>query len=395
MADLPAFEREPYLTRLDAVVLRVGLEGARPYAVLDDSILFPEGGGQPADHGFLGEVAVLDVAKRDGEVRHYLAAPVPLGPVPVRLDWRRRFDHMQQHTGQHLLTAIAQDAFGWATTAFHLGEEVADIELATPLISPGELERLEEAVAAEIRAARPVSARRVSLEDYQALKVRSRGLPEGFQGEVRLVAIAGLDLNTCGGTHLAGTAELESLKLLGTEAIRGGTRLFFAAGGRARRRFGAHERRNAQLRTLLGAPDEGLAEALQTRLEQLRGLERRVRALEEELAEGAGAALAAAAEAFVERHFEGRDAGFLQKVGRTLAAAAPAKLALLTASLDGAAFFLLLAGDEAAVDVPALGRELAGLLQAKGGGSGRMFQGKAGSLAGRNEAVARGRAALA
>jgi Ser-tRNA(Ala) deacylase AlaX len=389
MSELPAFERDPYLTQLETRVLQTGEEGGRPYAVLADTILYPEGGGQPPDHGFLGAVAVLDVQKRAGEVRHYLAAPAALGPVAVRLEWPRRFDHMQQHTGQHLLTALAQELNGWATTAFHLGEAVADIELDVPRVRPDQLRQLEEAVAAEIRRGRAVTCRRVAPEQLPGLPVRSRGLPEGFQGDVRLVEIQGLDLNTCGGTHLGSTAELECLCLLGTEPVRGGTRIYYVAGRRARERMAAHEQRNAALRSLLGAADAALADAVAARLEQHRELEKRVRQLEDEVAGMQMAALAARPEPVVEQHFEGKDAGFLQRAARQLVAMAPAKTVFLTATQDGRSFFLLASGDASPLDTAVLGRDVAGLLEARGGGSGRLFQGKAASLEGRAQALAR------
>ena len=208
-AGLPAYEREPYRTTLDASILGVGDDAGRAYAVLDDTILFPEGGGQPPDHGLVNEVSVLDVQKVEGEIRHYLAAPVTPGAARVLLDWERRFDHMQQHTGQHLLSALAQDRFGWLTTAFHLGPEVSDVELDARGLSAAGLTALEDAVAAEIRAAHPVRPRRVTFEEFRALPVRTRGLPEDHAGDVRLVEIEGVDLNTCGGTHLSNTAEIE------------------------------------------------------------------------------------------------------------------------------------------------------------------------------------------
>src|SRR5512147_1778156 len=179
---LPAYEREPYATRLDTVVLRVGEDEGRPYAVLEDTLLYPEGGGQPADRGRLGAIAVLDVQTRAGEARHFLERPTTPGPASLSLDWERRFDHMQQHTGQHLLTALAQDRFGWPTTAFHLGERHSDVELAVPSLTADELMRLEEVAAAEIRAARPVTTRRVSAEEFSRQQVRTRGLPEGHSG---------------------------------------------------------------------------------------------------------------------------------------------------------------------------------------------------------------------
>jgi len=159
--------------------------------------------------------------------------------------------------------------------------------------------------------------------------------------------------------------------------------------GRVRARMAAHEQRNAQLRTLLGAPDASLASAVAARLEQHRDLEKRIRLLEDELAEGVATALASRPEPVVDQHFEGKAAGFLQRTARLLVAKAPAKTAFFTASLDGQHFFLLASGDASPLDTAALGKEIAGLLSAKGGGSGRLFQGKAGSLEARPQPVAR------
>ena len=382
-----AYERSPYLTELATRVVRTGSDGERPWAVLEDTVLYPEGGGQPSDRGWIGEVEVVDVQAVGEEVRHTVAAPVAEGPVVVRLEWERRLDHMQQHTGQHLLTAVAADRFGWETRAFHLGPATCDVELGVASIPPAEAERLEEAVAAEIRAARSVTTRRVAPAAMEALGVRTRGLPEGHTGEVRLVEIAGVDLNTCGGTHLASTGQIEALKLLGTEKLRGGTRLFFVAGGRVRRRLGAHEERNARLRALLGAPDGGLAEAVEAKLAQLVEAQRALRAAEEEVADAKADGLAAAGVAVAEAHFDGRDAAFLSRVGKRFSSLPAAGVALLTASKEGAEAFLLAGGGAATVDVKALGAAVAEALGGRGGGSGKLFQGKA-SLARRADALA-------
>ena len=388
MTSFPAYERDPYASSLETRILRVGEEKGRPFAILEDTVFYPEGGGQPCDLGTVNGTTVVDVQKREGEVRHYLDTALPEGPASLWLDWTRRFDHMQQHTGQHLLTAVAQDRFQWATTAFHLGPAVCDIELDASSISPAELERLEESVAAEVRARREVSARWVSVETYGQEALRSRGLPEGHAGDIRLVQIEGVDLNTCGGTHLRHTGEIEALKLLGTESIRGGTRLFYVAGGRIRRRLGAHEQRNATLRTLLGAPDEDLIPALQIKLDQLLILERRSRKLEEELVDYQAAAMGVRPETLVEAHLEGRDMTYLQKLARGILAADPAKAVFLTAETGGQGIFLLSAGEASTLDVPTAGKAVAALLGAKGGGAGKSFQGKAPSLLARKQAVA-------
>ncbi|MFI5166877.1 MAG: alanyl-tRNA editing protein [Thermoanaerobaculales bacterium] len=384
-----SYESDPYLRELTTEVRETGVEGDRPFAVLADTILYPEGGGQPADHGFIGEIAVLDVQRRETVIRHYLERPVKPGPASLRVDWHRRFDHMQQHTAQHLLSAVADDRFNWPTTAFHLGAELCDIELAVADLPGGELELLEEAVAAEIRAARPVTSRRVPPDHLARLAVRTRGLPAGLVGDVRLVEIEGVDLNTCGGTHVRSTAEIEALKLLGAEPMRGGSRLHFVAGGRLRRRLAAHEARNATMRALLGAPDHELAAVAQAKLGQLQATERRLRATEEELAGALAELLAARPGAIAEAHFDGRDAGFLQRLARQLVASAPDKAVLLTASSGEQGLFVLAASEALAIDVQALGREIAALLEGRGGGSGRLFQGKAGLLAARPQALAR------
>jgi len=387
MMPIPAYEREPFLRSIVTDVVHAGEERSRPFVALADTILYPECGGQPADRGRIGGVPVEDVRTVDGEVRHYLAGAPPTGRVQVELDWVRRFDHMQQHTGQHLLTAVAEQRFGWHTTAFHLSEQLSDVELDTPKIAPDQLAQLEEEVAAEIRAARPVTARRVGPEEYSTLPVRTRGLPEGFTGDIRLVEIAGIDLNTCGGTHVRSTAEIEGLKLLGTEAMRGGTRLFYVAGARLRRVLGAHHERSAKLRQLVGTSDEELPSGVSAKLDQLKDAQRTVKALEEELAAAAGRALAMAAEDVVSAHWPERDLAFLQRVARELVRLAPERVALLTAGDEGQGAFVLCVGERATMELATAGRGVAEILGGRGGGSGRIFQGKA-PLSRRAEALA-------
>jgi Ser-tRNA(Ala) deacylase AlaX len=338
-----AFHRDCYLTELTAEVVATGEEDGNPFAVLADTLFYPEGGGQPADHGRLGGAEVLDVQRRGDEIRHYLSRPVAEGPVRLELDWSRRWDHMQQHTGQHVLTAVALRDFHWRTTAFHLGAEWSDIELDAPRLDRADLDRLEEAVAREIHAARPVTYRTAEVGDFERLGVRSRRLPEGFEGTVRLVDIEGLDLNTCGGTHCRSTAEIGLLCLLGTEPMRGGTRVFFVAGDRVRRRMAAHEDRNLTL----CAGDARLLDA----------------------------------------HWQDRDMAFLQRVGRTLAEAAPERRALLSSENEDGPIFLAVAGESSGLRLEEVGPQIAAVLGGRGGGRGTIFQGKAESLANRDEAL--------
>ena len=382
-----AYHRDSYLTELMTEIVAVGEENGSPYAILSDTVFYPEGGGQPADRGRLGDTEVLDVQRRGEEIRHYLSHPAAEGPVRLELDWPRRWDHMQQHTGQHLLTAVALRDFGWRTTAFHLGAEWSDIELDAPSLERADLDRLEAAVANEILAARPVSYRVAEVADFERLGVRSRLLPEGFEGAVRLVDIEGLDLNTCGGTHCRSTAEIGLLCLLGTEPMRGGTRVFFVVGDRVRRRMAAHEDRNLHLRSLLDTGDEKLSEVIALRLDREKELARSVRRLSEELADAAAATLCADSSPVLDAHWAERDMAFLQRVGRSIAEAAPDRRALLTSASEDGAIFLVVAGEGSGLNIGELGPQIAAVLGGRGGGRGTIFQGKAESLANRDRAL--------
>jgi alanyl-tRNA synthetase len=382
-----AYDRDCYLTELETEIIATGEEDDRPFAVLADTLFYPEGGGQPADHGRLGEAEVIDVQKRGDVIHHFLSKPVTEGPVRLELDWPRRWDHMQQHTGQHVLTAVALREYGWRTTAFHLGDDWSDIELDLPSLDRADLDRLELAVAKEIRAARTVSYRTAEVADFERFGVRSRLLPEGFEGPVRLVDIEGLDLNTCGGTHCRSTAEIALLCLLGSEPMRGGTRVFFVAGDRVRRRMAAHEDRNLRLRSLLDTGDEELPDVVTLRLKRERELARTVRLLTEELADLAARTLASDPSDVVHADWRDRDMTFLRRAARTLADAAPEKRALLTSESAGTSIFVVVAGESSGVRLDETGPRIAAALGGRGGGRGTIFQGKVESLEKRAEAL--------
>ena len=184
---IPAFEREPYLRELEVEVTGVGEDDAGLYAVLSDTVLYPEGGGQPADHGYRGAIRIIGVQRLDGEIRHYLENAAATGSATLTLDWKRRFDHMQQHTAQHLITAIAADEFGWETTSFHLGVRSSDIELDVGSIADPDLVSLEERAATVIHEARPVTSRRGGTAALATRDKQRPGLPPGHQGDRRVV----------------------------------------------------------------------------------------------------------------------------------------------------------------------------------------------------------------
>ena len=389
---IPAFERDSYVKNLEVEVSRVSDDDSGRYMLLSDTILYPEGGGQPADRGQLSGFRIVDVQRVDGELRHYLEqadGPAPaLGPATLALDWIRRFDHMQQHTAQHLITALAADELDWQTTSFHLGARSSDIELDVEATSAADLTSLEELVADAIYAAKEVTSRRAAVDDLADQTVRSLGLPEGHSGDVRLVEIAGIDCNTCGGTHVASTAEIGAIKLLGTERMRGGTRLYWVAGGRVRERLARHEARAASLREVFEASDDEVLQVAESKIGRLRQAERQVKRLRINLAEETARRLESSAALVVEAHFDDADAGFLQSIARRLAERDTSRAGLLTATSGSGSFFVLFCTAGYDVDLTAIGPQVAELLDGRGGGSANLFQGKAGSLERRREALA-------
>ena len=219
--------QDPYLKSFRARVLAVRDLDGKPAAILDRSAFYPEGGGQPGDRGTLGGAKVLDTQERLGEVLHVLDAPVQPGEIGAEIDWARRFDHMQQHHGQHLLSA-AFDKLEAPTVSFHLGERTCTIDLDVPL---GKVDaRKAEAMANEsIWRNLPVIARDFSGEERARLPLRK----EPVKGD-RVVLVEGVDASPCGGTHPARTGEVGCVVVLKAQRWgEGKARIEFVCGNRA------------------------------------------------------------------------------------------------------------------------------------------------------------------
>jgi alanyl-tRNA synthetase len=269
---------DSYLREFQARVIEAAEGGLRVY--LDRSAFYPSSGGQPFDTGRLGGAAVRDVIDEDGRIAHVLESPLQSGvAVTGAIDWTRRFDHMQQHTGQHLLSAVLQDLFGWPTVSFHLGAEVSMIDVRTAAAAPEQLERAEERCAEIVAQARPVL---VSFEESSAeLELRKASQREGT---LRILTIEGIDRSACGGTHVRSTAEIGPVLTRKIEKIRDTTRIEFVCGGRALRRARQDFRLLAGISRTLSAPMEGVPERIAGLIERNGSLEKTAQKLGVELA---------------------------------------------------------------------------------------------------------------
>src|SRR5260370_863728 len=192
--------QDPYLRAFRARLVESRELDGRPAALLERSAFYPEGGGQPGDRGVIGTARVVDTQERGGEVLHVLDQPLPPGEYDAQIDWTRRFDHMQQHHGQHLLSA-AFDRQGAPTVSFHLGERTCTIDLDAPL-GKLDLARAEALANESIWRNLPVVARDFTGEERARLPLRK----EPVKGD-RVGPGAGGDASPCGGTHPARTGE--------------------------------------------------------------------------------------------------------------------------------------------------------------------------------------------
>jgi alanyl-tRNA synthetase len=377
---------DSYLTHFTArVVERLTWDG-HPAVILDRTAFYPTSGGQPSDRGHLSGVPVLgaEVREPDGAVVHILAAPLPDDEVTGEIDWPRRFDHMQQHTGQHLLSAACEQLLDADTVSFHLGAEVSTIDLNAPRLSRQALEEVEDRVNGVIWEDRPVRAYFVRPEDVATLPLRR---PPQVEGPIRLVEVAGdeggrpFDLNPCGGTHVARTGEIGLLKVLRLDYRGQETRVEFVCGGRALRDY---RLKNGVLQNLAAMLTVGyweLPEAVGRLQEEAKAARREARTLRERLVEVEAARLAETAVSVgpmrvaraVEENWDPADLRALaQKV-----AAHPGTVALV-ASVGGEQVHLCVACAEGVpADATALLRAIAEPLGGKGGGQARFAQGSA------------------
>jgi len=227
--------------------------------VLDQTAFYPTSGGQPNDLGLLGDAAVLDVREEGEDVVHIVDREVADGEVSGCVNWPRRFDHMQQHTGQHLLSAMFQERFGLPTVSFHLGEEICTIDLRGAEPARDQLLGAQRAANQVIFEDRPVNVRYGTQEELAEIGVRKRVEREGI---LRAIEIEAADLQPCGGTHVPSTGQIGLILVRGCAKVRQDWRVEFVCGARAERVATEDYERERRLAGALGCAMEDLPEAV-------------------------------------------------------------------------------------------------------------------------------------
>jgi alanyl-tRNA synthetase len=277
------YYRDSYLTEFRARVVDASPDQHRVY--LDRTAFYPTSGGQPFDTGHLSGLPVIDVIDEGDRVAHVLSERLTQSEVDGSVDLSRRFDHMQQHTGQHLLSAVLLEMFDDATISFHLGAESSTIDVARAL-EPGELRQAERRANQIVFENRPVAIGfQHSSEDLGLRKPTER------EGEVRIVSIQGLDRGACGGTHVRATGEIGPILLRKLDRIRGCLRIEFLCGGRAVARARADFEALSQIARVFSAPLDDAPAMVEAQREKLQDADKTRRRLAVELAASRGRAL--------------------------------------------------------------------------------------------------------
>ena len=369
------YEADAYRREADAVILAAEPDGrGGGKLALDGTVFYPEGGGQPADHGTLtlpdgARLTVTDVHEQGGVIWHRVdALPDTAAPgtaVTGRIDWAWRFDKMQQHTGEHILSGILHQMFGAENVGFHIGSDAVRMDTSVPISAEG-LREAELAANRIIWQNVPVLITYPTREELARMTYRSK---KEIEGQVRIVTIPGADVCACCGTHTAATGAVGQIKILAAENYKGGVRLSIVCGERALLAAQAMRQRQADIGALLSAKPSETAHAVHRVYDEYTALKFAHFGLCSELFDALAAQVAPGADAI--RIVPGLDPDGLHRLAARLSEATTGLCAALTANEKGTGYCLAQAGG----DVRALTKALNTALNGRGGGKPGICQG--------------------
>jgi alanyl-tRNA synthetase len=370
---------DSYCTTFDATVTAAGELGGRPAVQLDRTFFYPTSGGQPNDTGKLDGVDVVDVLVQDDGLWHVLADSTTFQPgqnVTGKIDWPRRYDHMQQHSGQHLLSQVLYRLFGFETVSVHFGAAESTLDIDAALIEADQLVAAEQEANRLAYAALPITAYEVTQEALAAVPLRR---PPKVTGIVRIVEIAEFDYSACGGTHVHTTAEIAPIKIVRQERRRGQTRLTFLCGLRAVHDYAEKHRLLVAAAGVFSTDIAAVPALVQRSLDQTRELQRQVDTLTEQIVTYETRELLAEAAIdgnlrVVQKVYVDRSVDALKQAAALLRSQ-PQTLALLGAQSGGKLTLLFGRSDDLALHAGNLLRDTLKAFGGNGGGRPELAQG--------------------
>lgn len=362
------YYEDPYLKELKTKVLEKGRSGNYFFVVPEKNLFYPGGGGQPADSGYANGMRIIKIEKTEGKIYYFLEKEFFEEEICLSLDFKKRYSFMQNHTAQHLITAISDKNFNLKTISFHLGEGYGTIDLEGDYNNEI-LEKIENQANELIKKGLPLKFYFIKPEEIEKMEIRSRGLPENFEGLVRIVEIEGIDKNTCGGLHVKNLSEIQMVKITREEKIKEGVRIYFKAGDSLFEFLKEKLREEEKIKEILNCSPEEFLKVLKAWDEEKGNLRRNFKKIKESFLK------------FLEEEkefyfFGGADIEFLQKIGNFLSRKNKEKTFSLV-SEDGENFyFLIIEGEESKVKAEDIFKKIKENLNVRGGGKGKVFQGK-------------------
>ncbi len=274
------FYKDGYMQEFTASVISCE-EGKKGYElVLDKTAFFPEGGGQYGDQGYLDSVRVVDTKEKGGLVYHYTKEPLEVGKqVTGRLDWGLRFDRMQQHSGEHIISGLVHKRYGYNNVGFHLADEYCTMDFDGP-ISMEALKEIEEEANKVVFANLPIHILYPSKEELKDLEYRSK---IEIEGQVRIVEIPGVDICACCAPHTASTGEIGLIKLVRMDNYKGGERIYMLSGMRALKDYQTKEESVKAISAALCAKEDQVAYAVEKLKEEQASLKNELASLKQNL----------------------------------------------------------------------------------------------------------------
>ncbi|QPC48264.1 alanyl-tRNA editing protein [Mangrovibacillus cuniculi] len=371
------YYQDQYSTSLTTTILTQNTDENGQYVTLKETIFYPTGGGQPHDTGTISSIPVTQVEEVDGEIRHYLQEAITTSNTEVvtTINWQRRHDHMQQHAGQHILTAAFAESLDYETISFHLGTDICTIDLATSKLLEEEAAKAEQLANQIIQEARPIETKWITADELHQYPMRKQPT---VSENIRLVIIPDFDYNGCGGTHPSSTSEVGSLKILHWEKHKDGTRLSFVAGDRVLTQLEKKHKTLQQLTSLLQSPEESLVLAGEKILHKQKEQDQEITQLKEQLSQYEAKELAAVCRENGQpliATFENRSIKELQTLAQKIITTETKAIVALLVQNEDKLQFVFAKGEDIELDLRPVAKQLMEKINGKGGGKPNLVQG--------------------
>ncbi|MBM6616516.1 alanyl-tRNA editing protein [Bacillus suaedaesalsae] len=343
------------------------------YITLEETAFYPTGGGQPYDKGTLNGVTVLGVEEVDGEIRHYVDRVLEGNKVDGVIDWERRFDHMQQHAGQHILSAAFVEQYGFETVSFHLGQETLTIDIQTEQLTEEQASIVEDLANQIILENRLIETKWVTEEEALQYPLRKK---LAVTDDVRLVIIPNFDYNGCGGTHPNATGQVSAIKIVGWEKQKKNTRVEFVCGYRVLKQLKNKNKVVTEVGRLLSAPELEVTATVKRLLDQGKAMEKTIDDLRDQLLQfEAQTLINNAKDGYVSEVLQNRTMQELQKLARIVTGLDERIVTIFVTENSDKQQIVVARGKSTSGSMKTLINDILPSINGKGGGNDLMAQG--------------------